>query len=264
MTELAPPENYTRTCLRWEGGWLEFDAVSSETITLDSEVTVYPVEPGAGAGLTDHVQPKPVEISLEAIVTDSPIGESRTHNDGIQRTPVPRTVVLTRPLVPAQYGPIAGLTNQAVDSVRSTTNGRVNLEAKARYELTPRVFQPGLRRVANVLAEFDDIRREARLLTVQLGNWAAYDNCILRSISPSRDATLGGAMSLSLGFIQIALSTTEGSVRKKPAKPRSQNKKSGGNQQSKAAAPKDEAQVTQEKSLAAGGLEALAGFITGF
>ncbi len=46
-------------------------------LTLDAEITKYPIE--QGADLTDHIRPLPPSIALEAIVSDTPVGDIANH-----------------------------------------------------------------------------------------------------------------------------------------------------------------------------------------
>lgn len=48
------------------------DASLSETHTLSSEATEFPVE--SGADLTDHIRRLPIEVTIEGIVSNTPIG----------------------------------------------------------------------------------------------------------------------------------------------------------------------------------------------
>lgn len=52
------------------------DVILSETHTFENEVTEYPVE--SGAMITDNVRPKPVVITMECLVSDTPIGTVAT------------------------------------------------------------------------------------------------------------------------------------------------------------------------------------------
>lgn len=49
------------------------DIATAESVTYDSEVTEYPVE--TGADITDHTRNLPPVLSIEFIVSDTPIGE---------------------------------------------------------------------------------------------------------------------------------------------------------------------------------------------
>jgi len=50
---------------------LELDAAVSETATFVSDVSEHPVE--SGSSIVDHVRPKPVEVKIDGIVTDTPL-----------------------------------------------------------------------------------------------------------------------------------------------------------------------------------------------
>jgi len=55
-------------------GFLELDAVVSETINLNNTVTSAPIE--TGETVTDHVYNEPLELSMECIISDSDIVRS--------------------------------------------------------------------------------------------------------------------------------------------------------------------------------------------
>lgn len=48
------------------------DAIISENHELDNEVTEYPVE--SGADITDNVRPKPLVVTMECLISNTPIG----------------------------------------------------------------------------------------------------------------------------------------------------------------------------------------------
>jgi hypothetical protein len=50
-----------------------YDLLISGELTLESEITEFPVEDGAD--ITDHIRTKPAELKLESMVSDTPIGE---------------------------------------------------------------------------------------------------------------------------------------------------------------------------------------------
>lgn len=55
-------------------GGILIDACLSETHTLASDVTEYPVE--EGSAITDHARAKPNHVSLECIITNTPLSET--------------------------------------------------------------------------------------------------------------------------------------------------------------------------------------------
>ncbi len=54
-----------------------YDLMVTGEITLDTEITKFPIE--QGADLTDHLRPLPPTINLEAVVSDTPIGDIANH-----------------------------------------------------------------------------------------------------------------------------------------------------------------------------------------
>lgn len=54
----------------------EIDAVLTEDNNVESEITDHPIE--SGGDITDHVRIKPRMVSLECIVSDTPVGALRT------------------------------------------------------------------------------------------------------------------------------------------------------------------------------------------
>lgn len=66
------------------------DASLTESHGFESEVTDYPVE--SGASITDNVRPKPIVVSIEGIVSDSPIGpvaNIRAASRGVSLSDIP-------------------------------------------------------------------------------------------------------------------------------------------------------------------------------
>lgn len=65
-------------------GFLELDAVISETINLNNTVTSAPIE--TGENVTDHVYNEPLELNMECVISDSDIVRSIS----LQANPVAR------------------------------------------------------------------------------------------------------------------------------------------------------------------------------
>lgn len=53
---------------------IEFDAVTSETHTVEAEVTEHPIE--VGANVSDHSRPKLRVVSTEVVITNTPVNET--------------------------------------------------------------------------------------------------------------------------------------------------------------------------------------------
>ena len=52
-------------------GAIEFDASVTETHDAENEITQFPVE--SGADITDHIRPQPERITINGVVTNTPI-----------------------------------------------------------------------------------------------------------------------------------------------------------------------------------------------
>lgn len=65
-------------------GELFVDVATAEDHSFDSEVTEYPVE--SGADVADHVRPRPQMVSIEGIVTNTPIGSQAQPTLDAQRS----------------------------------------------------------------------------------------------------------------------------------------------------------------------------------
>ena len=71
------------------------DAAVTVEHSFDSETTDHPVE--QGADVTDNTRPKPVMITLECIVSDTPIGAAATaRSTGVQASAVPSVDIYNR------------------------------------------------------------------------------------------------------------------------------------------------------------------------
>lgn len=74
------------------------DATISETHSLSSSVTEYPVE--SGANLTDHIRALPIEVTMEAIVSDTPLMRMKPLRDSGRTAPQRAAVASSQALTP--------------------------------------------------------------------------------------------------------------------------------------------------------------------
>jgi len=215
----TPPENYRRTCLKWDGGWLEFDAVVRQQLEHDGEVTEHPID--EGADIVDHYRRFNIPLVLEAMITNSPLREPLTHTNGVTAVQDQRDVEIPAPI---GVGPI---------QLPTTVFG---FDAQARHTVTlsTRRF-PDLDRVNAVYNELVAIQLEPRLVTVAFGDLyqvegdsVDFDNLILKSFSVDREKR--GTLPLVLEFHQVRFAelATETIEVRKPVKPRSNKNANAG------------------------------------
>jgi hypothetical protein len=182
----------TRTLLYWDGGTMEFDASVKETFTHDAEMTRYPIE--LDSDRVDHVRVQPTEITISAIVSNTPAREGLTHMDDV--APVRGFAIVTRePMFP-----------RAAAAGMPTTMFGQSLTRAGSSQADIRLWSGPVRRVTTVYAELLQMQREARALTIltAIGN---FDDMVLRSLSVSRDAASANALDFTATFQQLAVTS---------------------------------------------------------
>lgn len=70
----------------------EIDVTVSEEHSFDSEVTEHPVE--SGADVADHVRARPIVVTLEGVVSNTPIGALRDRRSSAGSTSPPSDALL--------------------------------------------------------------------------------------------------------------------------------------------------------------------------
>lgn len=182
----------TRTLLYWDGGTMEFDASVRETFTHDAEMTRYPIE--LDSDRVDHVRVQPTEITISAIVSNTPAREGLTHMDDV--SPLRGAPVLVRePMFP----------RAAALGMPTEMFGR-SLTRSASATADVRLWSAPVRRVTNVYAELLKMQREARALTI-LTAIGDFDDMVLRSLSVSRDAASANVLDFTATFQQLAVTS---------------------------------------------------------
>ena len=214
----SPPDNYTRTHIKWDGGWLEFDAVFSQQLEHDGEVTEHPV--ASGANISDHFRIINPPIILEAEITNTPLSLPLTHTEGAQEIQSITEIEIASPIFKGAPTSLFGF---------DITNKRT-------VQLSTKNYSPEMNRVKSVYDELMAIRKEPRLVTVALKNIDTFDNLVLKRVTITRDSDTGtNVLPLELEFRKIItaeVTTTEIDV-KQPSKKRSTKKTDTGNQGTK-------------------------------
>lgn len=189
---------------------IEFDAVESETHPDVSVVTAHPIE--LGADVVDHVRSEPSVVSLQVIVSNSPM----------RGTGQLRTITFEPP---QPQLPMDG------------TPGALWREAKALFSSPPEVSatvyeQDGKDRIEEYQQTLDQIRRGAELVAVVTMSRVYYDCVIVRS---ELSRTKFGHGSFAIDFRIITKVETRSVAAPQPVEPRGQGKQSKGSQARKEA-----------------------------
>lgn len=257
---------------QWEV--VRFDGVRSFTVEGNSEVTQHPLESGASA--TDHVFAKPKIITIEGLVTNTPLPsmgdptiQDRFPGSVIIPTP-PRSVMSERgseikvqagppgfqrqrvelnlPPKPLKYGNPLGQgisALQDLNSPRSATLGRET--APKDSAVTAQLWQMSSfgDRVRETYEALEKARGLARFVRVETGRIGDLENMLITAVTFPREAPESKALiRVSLEQVLIVASKTVDAP--KPAEPLGQTKKAAG---SKAVKPDAPAKDVQKKSV---------------
>lgn len=215
---------------------IDFDAVESETHPDVSIVTAHPIE--LGADVVDHVRSEPSVVSLQVLVSNSPM-----RGTGNLRT------ITFEP--PQPQFPMDG------------TPGALYREAKALFsspaEVSATVYeQDGKDRIEEYQQTLDQIRRSAELVAVVTMSRVYYDCVIVRS---ELQRTKFGHGSFALDFRIITKVETRSVAAPQPTEPRGQGKQSKGSQATAAAKEVDTKKLA--KSFLVQGGEGAFSFLQG-
>ena len=138
-----------------------FDATLQETQTFTSEVTEHPVE--QGADITDHVRPKPIELRIQGIITETPLDDS---------------------LIMAAAKAVPGL----------------GLLASSAFTLNSMLSNSGV--VRGAFNSLRAIRDSGQPITVST-KYRSYSSMVITELAFTRDQHTGDAMAISLSLREV-------------------------------------------------------------
>jgi hypothetical protein len=182
----------TRTLLTWDGGAMEFDASVKESFTHDAEMTRYPIE--LDSDRVDHVRVQPTEITIAAVVSNTPTREGLTQMDGASSMRGFQIVTQESSL---SFGGSPALPDQFFGRPLTRASSAV---------ADVRLWVGNVRRVTTVYAELLRMQREARALTI-LTAIGDFDQMVLKGLSIQRDAATANALDFTASFQQLAVTS---------------------------------------------------------
>jgi len=173
-------------------GAIVLDALIKEDYSADAEPTTHPVEDGAD--ITDHVILRPRTLSIEGVVTETPLGGfvDSLVNAGIQ------TVTST----------IGQAVKKKVGGGAFGTAATSRVQGLAGKTLSGLIKGPAGNRLNGVLQELRAVRDSRQPVTIVTG-LTQYDSFILRSFTVSRDQTTGKSIRVSLSFQELIKATSK-------------------------------------------------------
>lgn len=158
---------------------LVFDAVASEKTGLQASLTEHAVE--GDAAINDHKYTELRTVTLECIVSNTPLGPP----------------------------PLTGSRSQTIDASTSKVDLGDGMSAQAL------VYSRDIHRVADVLAELEDLVRKPITVTV-VTSLKAYEDMTLVRVSPSRDASDGDAVTFDIELKEVRRARTETTTAPQP------------------------------------------------
>lgn len=226
---------------RWRGEgptlYLDFEATLLEEFTRAADITVFPVE--NGAVLTDHYQPQPRAITLQAHVTNTPVDfrvELESMRNAARQPPgVKRPMALTiPPKQQAQTQPVTGLPGQRII--------RGNLERGSRA--IPRFatilqFDGQITKVVDAFTMLDLLMERRQLVNVLLFGDLEFQDMMIVNLRAPQEALDKLTMTIDLVEVRFAdTETTEAtSAPEKPIESSHQKERDTGNRDGQTVEP---------------------------
>lgn len=178
-------------------GRFVLDVSLSENHTFESEVTDYPVE--SGGSVSDNIRPKPFKVSIEGVVSDTPLLSNATN----------RPITLHDPYAPDAVSWVVGLIYDAADMVNDI-----------RYLRSAEAFA------------FLEQLWESRQTVVVRTSMGTYPNMAMTSLNVPRSKETTGGLKFTAEFQQIQMVTNKRS-RKRTSVRNGKGKKDRGSKPTK-------------------------------
>lgn len=171
---------------------ISFDATTSETHIISATVTEHPVE--TGGPLTDHVRENPFKITVEVVVSNTPIdlpsAADDSFTDGVKRQQqkVDLSLKPSQQITQLAQGPNSGAQSSATSPTAQATT----------YQ-----FSSAFDRVRKIYEALQNLVGTATPITVQT-SLALYDEMEIVTVSVPRSVEMGSsAMKMTVDLQQI-------------------------------------------------------------
>ncbi len=178
--------------LEFEGAPLLFDCVTTEATDHTADVTEHPVE--EGSDIADHVRNKNDEISLEILVSNTPVRDvNQLYNGQVAglELKVPR---YERPLSPTP----GSLMTAGLDAIGSALNPPDPIVAVVLQ------FPEKFNNVAFILGTLIDYK-ERGVLGKVITPHRTYESVVITRVGMSRNATTGDGAPITIELKQIRI-----------------------------------------------------------
>jgi hypothetical protein len=203
-------------------GGIWIDCTVRERHGMSAEVSEHPVEDGAD--IADHIRRRPNALTLECVISNTPVIAPESHADGAAE------ITVKVPVPPAPVKLPFGLGDAAV---RVGPFGE--LAIKEGRDATVKSFDPAFDRVQTVWAELDAMMTEGRVVTVHT-SLTDYVDMAIEDVDAPRSVETFKSLRFTISFKQIRTVKSEKSTALVPSKPGASSLVSKGKQAAKPAA----------------------------
>ena len=183
----------------------------SESHNATNEVTEFPVE--EGANISDHVRPGLKTVSLEVLITNTPIQVDPFQVTGGLTSNLLNLPIPFSPL--SEAAPPLGTPGFVTRSLVNAIEGRTSTPVIFAYTLTFDDYEP----VMNVYDTLKSIRDEGKLIRI-LTTFQEYKDMVLVNMGALKSAQEGSGARFTLDFKEIRTVTTETVASPEPEEPR--------------------------------------------
>lgn len=177
-----------------EHAWIDeiwLDVSVRESHGLSAEVTEHPVE--SGADVADHIRPKQRTVTIEGIISNTPIEVPQSHMDGAAEDPSPITI---------EGEPSFGNVDTPVGEVNIPGSGQlaavagvvgIQLASKREFAAQALHFSQEFDRVGAVHLDLESIILTSKRITI-VTTLTIYENVALTDLNIERDGRTGNAL----------------------------------------------------------------------
>lgn len=172
---------------------IEFDAVVRDTHESSAEVPEHTIE--KGANISDHIRPNLDSVTIQAVVSNTPIRQPGTQMDGVRGRQIGLEIVGPR------SPPFVGALGAAARVIAG--GGNVVL-AKANVLN----FTDQFDRVRTVYEELLNLEKDGTVIGI-VTSLREYENMVIRRISPVREAASSNALVVTIEATEIRIVDSE-------------------------------------------------------
>lgn len=183
---------------------LELDVELQETHDLASDITEHPVE--EGADVTDHVRPRLRRVSIEGLVSDTPM----LSNPGVAEVAEFKSLELQIPDRPQRLSLSAGI------SAGISAIGDALFGAPPPQKVMLLTLDDVKSRKRAVYDAIEDVRLNARICRV-ITSLHTYENMLIEQVTPTRSPENGNGAVFAITTKEIVQVSSDVTVAPEPA-----------------------------------------------